>query len=34
MDHLIDQGVHGVFTGGTAGESWALTVEEKQKLYS
>ncbi len=33
LDHLIDQGVHGIFTGGTAGESWALTVEEKQKLY-
>lgn len=33
LDFLIDRGVHGLFTGGTAGESWALTVEEKRRLY-
>ena len=34
LDYVIDKGVHGVFTVGTAGESWALTVEERQKLYA
>ena len=33
VDCLIDQGVHGIFTVGTAGESWALTAEEKRRVY-
>ena len=30
IDHMIDRGVHGIFTVGTAGEFWALSVEEKR----
>ena len=26
IDHLIDQGVHGIFTLGTTGEFWALSA--------
>jgi 4-hydroxy-tetrahydrodipicolinate synthase len=33
IDHLIDNGVHGVFALGTAGESWALSTEEKKLVY-
>ena len=33
IDGLIDAGVHGIFTVGTAGEFWALTVEEKKRVY-
>lgn len=33
LDYVIDAGAHGVFTGGTAGEPWALSVEEKTRLY-
>jgi 4-hydroxy-tetrahydrodipicolinate synthase len=33
LDHLIAAGVDGVFTVGTAGEFWALTVEEKKRVY-
>lgn len=33
IDGLIDAGVHGIFTVGTAGEFWALTVEEKKRIY-
>lgn len=33
LDYVIGAGAHGVFTGGTAGESWALSVEEKTRLY-
>ena len=33
LDYVIGAGVHGVFTGGTAGEPWALSVEEKTRLY-
>ncbi len=33
IDFLIDAGVHGVFAAGTAGEFWALSVEEKKNLY-
>ena len=33
IDHLIGQGVHGVFTLGTAGESWALSTEEKKQVF-
>ncbi|MDP6778091.1 MAG: 4-hydroxy-tetrahydrodipicolinate synthase [Candidatus Latescibacteria bacterium] len=33
IGRLIERGVHGIFTGGTAGESWALSVEEKRRLY-
>ena len=33
LDHLIAGGVHGVFTVGTAGEFWALTVEEKKRVF-
>jgi 4-hydroxy-tetrahydrodipicolinate synthase len=31
--HLIEAGVDGIFTVGTAGEFWALSVEEKQRIY-
>ena len=33
IDGLIDAGVHGIFTVGTAGEFWALSIEEKKKIY-
>ena len=33
LDHLIEAGVHGVFTVGTAGEFWAFTVEEKRRIF-
>ena len=33
LDHLIAAGVDGVFTVGTAGEFWALSVEEKKRIY-
>jgi 4-hydroxy-tetrahydrodipicolinate synthase len=33
IDFLIGAGVHGVFAAGTAGEFWALSVEEKKQLF-
>ncbi|MFA6107270.1 MAG: 4-hydroxy-tetrahydrodipicolinate synthase [Candidatus Latescibacterota bacterium] len=33
LDHLIGAGVDGVFTIGTAGEFWALSVEEKRRVF-
>lgn len=33
IDHLIDEGVHGIFTIGTAGEFWALSIEEKRQVF-
>ena len=33
LDRLIEKGVHGVFVVGSTGEFWALTVEEKQRIY-
>jgi 4-hydroxy-tetrahydrodipicolinate synthase len=33
IDHLIEQQVHGIFTIGTAGEFWALTVDEKRQVF-
>jgi 4-hydroxy-tetrahydrodipicolinate synthase len=33
LDYVIKHGVHGVFTVGTAGESWALTPEEKGQIF-
>jgi len=33
LNHLIESGVDGVFTVGTAGEFWALTVEEKKRVF-
>ncbi len=33
LDYVIDAGAHGVFAGGTAGEAWALSVEEKIRLF-
>ncbi len=33
IDGTIEQGVHGVFTIGTAGEFWALSFDEKQQVY-
>ena len=33
IDGVIKAGVHGVFTCGTAGEFWALSFEEKRRLY-
>lgn len=34
IDHLIEQGVHGIFTVGTAGEFWALSTEEKRRVFT
>ena len=31
IDGTIQNGVHGVFTVGTAGEFWALSTDEKQQ---
>ena len=33
IDGVIDQGVHGVFTCGTAGEFWAMSTDEKRQVY-
>ena len=33
IDGVIDAGVHGVFTCGTAGEFWAMTTDEKQRVF-
>lgn len=33
IDFLVGAGVHGVFAGGTAGEFWALDVDEKKRLF-
>lgn len=33
IDGVIKAGVHGVFTCGTAGEFWALSIEEKRQVY-
>ena len=33
IDGVIRAGVHGVFTCGTAGEFWAMSLEEKQQVY-
>lgn len=33
IDGVIEAGVHGVFTCGTAGEFWALDVDEKRRIY-
>ncbi len=33
IDGLVEAGVHGIFTVGTAGEFWALTVEEKKRVF-
>ena len=33
LDFVIEAGVDGVFTVGTAGEFWALSVEEKKRIY-
>lgn len=33
IEYLIAGGVHGIFTIGTAGEFWALTVEEKRRIF-
>jgi 4-hydroxy-tetrahydrodipicolinate synthase len=32
-NHLIDGGVHGVFAVGSQGESWALTADEKRRVW-
>ena len=33
IEYLIAGGVHGIFTVGTTGEFWALTVEEKRRIF-
>jgi len=33
IDYHIEGGVSGIFTVGTAGEFWALTVEEKARIF-
>ena len=32
-NHLIEGKVHGVFAGGSQGESWALTHDEKRRVW-
>jgi dihydrodipicolinate synthase/N-acetylneuraminate lyase len=32
VDHLLEQGVHGLFVGGTTGEGPSLTVDERELL--
>lgn len=34
VDVVVAAGVHGVFVGGTAGEAWALSPEEKGRLFA
>ncbi len=34
IDFLIEAGVHGVFAAGTAGEFWAMSMEEKTRVYN
>ncbi|MGQ9630160.1 MAG: 4-hydroxy-tetrahydrodipicolinate synthase [bacterium] len=33
LNFLIDKGVHGLFVVGSTGEFWALTNEEKKRIY-
>ncbi len=33
LNYVIAAGAHGVFAGGTAGEPWALSTEEKKRLF-
>ncbi len=33
IHRLIQKGVHGIFTVGTTGEFWALTPEEKRRIF-
>ena len=33
IDGVIAAGVHGIFTGGTAGEFWAMSLDEKRQLF-
>jgi len=33
IDGVIEAGVHGVFTCGTAGEFWAMDIDEKRAAY-
>ncbi len=33
VNHLIDKGVHALFPGGSTGEGWALTREERKRLF-
>ena len=33
IDRLISKGVHGIFTVGTTGEFWALSQEEKRRIF-
>ena len=32
VDHLVDNGVHGLISGGSTGENYAQTVEERLEL--
>ncbi len=34
VEHLIAAGVHGLFTVGTAGEFWALSLAEKRRIFA
>ena len=33
IDFVVEAKVHGIFVAGTAGEGWALSVEEKGRIY-
>ena len=33
IEHLITQGVHGLIVGGTTGENYALTREERERQF-
>lgn len=32
-NHLIEKGVHGLFAAGSTGEGWALSMEEKKRVF-
>ena len=33
LEHLIKKGVHGLFVTGSTGEFWALSAQEKRRIY-
>ena len=33
LEHLLAKGVHGVFVTGSTGEFWALSADEKRRVY-
>jgi len=33
VDYLLESGIHGIFAAGSQGEFWALSMEEKRRLF-